>query len=201
MANKEFLDDDVFKFDDDEKEIKDEVKVVIPPNDARVEEENIVNQNNVEKVEITDKKNKETKRNTKNRKIKCDVAVKKLFSISTKNLKVLDALKKLPNNYTSESEFICQAILEKYDRETNIKATDIKSLVKDALEELVGEKYIIMKGSSDIAITNAINYVPYQQTQNPSITQESINTAIDKNEKEESKALLKGVLSIFDDDD
>ena len=127
------------------------------------------------------------KKNNTNKKEK--LAVKKLISISQKNLQVVDILKKINKDYPSESEFICQAIVEKYKRDKENSEKDLKTLVKETLEELVGEKYIILKGSSDIAISN---------NPTPSVPQLEVNNSIKVKEKEENQELLKGIMSSWD---
>ena len=83
--------------------------------------------------------------------------------------------------------------------ENEVKETDIKTLVRDALEELVGDKYIIMKGSSDVSVVNQ-GYVPNVGSV-PVINQSSINKAISNQDASENKSLLAGMLDDMDDDD
>lgn len=208
MGNKEFLDDDIFKFDEDEedlvtqKNVKTSKPIQTPPQEKVIQSKPTLEvkeiAQNPYKERYTSKK--QTPQKTQRKKpLKQDVAVKKLVSISQKNLEVVKILREISKFYPSESEFICQAIIEKYHRETEIKETDIKTLVKNALEELVGEKYIIMKGSSDVSIVNTQSYIPQQGS--AIINQSSVNEAISKQEENENKSLLAGMLDDMDDDD
>ena len=115
---------------------------------------------------------------------------KKLFSISNKYKDVNRILKDIGKTYSSESEYICKAIQEKYARDKNEETVDLKSKVKEALDELIGEKYIVIKGSENIAVgTNQ----PIQNIQTPVITQESVDTVIDEQVKEEMKDEIKNI--------
>lgn len=205
MANKQFLDDDVFKYDED-----DDSRVVSTKNKIQQElatpvEKNIIPTKPIMEVKKTNTNPYEErfnpiekkKKQQRKKPLKQDVAVKKLVSISQKNLEVVKILKEVTKTYPSESEFICQAIIEKYHRENDVKEADIKTLVKDALEELVGDKYIIMKGSQEIAISNTSGG-PVPKT---IINQDSINAAISRQEEDENKDLLAGILGDMDDDD
>ena len=240
MASKEFLDDDIFNYDDDD-EIEETGEDVVDSDNEEVEEETISNEpEEVVKEEIIeDKKDvasknplsnppkdnviqskpsieikeadknpyrerynpKKPRNNQKKKPLKSEVACKKLISISQKNIEVLNILREISKTYPSESEFICQAIIEKYKRETEIQETDIKVLVKDALEELVGEKFIIMRGTSDINVVNTNQISPGKTFSRPAIDQSSVNESITKQDIEENKSLLASVLDDMDDDD
>lgn len=135
-------------------------------------------------------KNKRTKPIKSKNNLAEKVAEKKLISISQKNIRVLDILKEIKKDYPSDSEFICQAIIEKYEREKENASKDLKTLVKECLEDLVGDKFIILKSTSDIAISN--NPVP-------NIPQQEVDNSIKNKEKKENKNLLKGIMSSWDD--
>lgn len=135
-------------------------------------------------------KNKRTKPIKSKNNLAEKVAEKKLISISQKNIRVLDILKEIKKDYPSDSEFICQAIIEKYEREKENASKDLKTLVKECLEDLVGDKFIILKSTSDIAISN--NPVP-------NIPQQEVDNSIKDKEKKENKNLLKGIMSSWDD--
>lgn len=207
MASKEFLDNNIYDYDDpDTEEIKpsvsDKSKKEIIEESPIIPSKPILEVKEIEENPYAGKYNKapsKPKAKPKKRQLKQDVAVKKLISISQKNIKVVDILKNIPDNYPSDSEYICQAIIEKYERETEFKNADIKSLVRDALEELVGEKYIIMKGSSDVQVATT-SVSTNTNISAPIIRQDSINQAISSQEESEKESLLLGILDDMDDE-
>lgn len=210
QSNKQFIDaDDVLDFDDTEVEespsvsektpIKEELKEESKPSNI-IQSKPILEVNEVEENPFTKYKKtiQPTPKKPRKKQLKQDISVKKLISISQKNIQVVEILKNLPKEYPSDSEYICQAIIEKYERENENKNADIKTLVKNALEELVGEKYIIMKGSSDIQVGQPV-YAPNNSM--PVINQSSINKAISVKDEEEKESLLLGLIDDLDDDD
>lgn len=211
MANKQFLDDDVFKFDEEEEVVTKQAPpskpIQPPPEEKVIQTKPILEVREIEdnpyreryQTQKRETNNQNRKPNQRKKPLKQEVAAKKLFSISQKNLEVVKILREISKSYPSESEFICQAIIEKYRRENEVKETDIKTLVRDALEELVGDKYIIMKGSSDVSVVNQ-GYVPNVGSV-PVINQSSINKAISNQDASENKSLLAGMLDDMDDDD
>lgn len=115
---------------------------------------------------------------------------KKLVSISEKNKQVLDILENLDKKYTSESEYICQAIIEKFERDSSKDEKSLKDSIKEVLEEMVGEKFIVMKSSSDVVIPTtspATNIQP----------KEEIPT---NNNDSDSADLIRGALDMWDEE-
>lgn len=125
----------------------------------------------------------------KKKKTDNDKAQKKLISIAEKNKKVLDILKNLDSRYSSESEYICQAIIEKYERDTTKDSKTLKESIREILEEMVGENFIIMKGSSEIQFGTAT-------TVNSPNKEPEVTPA----EEEESASLIRGALDMWDDE-
>jgi hypothetical protein len=207
-SNKEFLDDDILYDDSEADDLKSSVSEVHKSKPTVFNEKPsqvikttpVLEVKQIEQNPYAEKYNKNPSKQKKKRQLKQDIAVKKLISISQKNMKVVEILKNIPNTYPSDSEYICQAIIEKYERENKQKNTDIKSLVKDALEELVGDKYIIMKGSSDIQVTSQVTQNSNINNNGALIDQNSINKAIASYEEEEKESLLLGIIDDMDDD-
>lgn len=198
-SNKQFLDDDIYNYDDSDTNDLNNNKLS-ERHKENPSQNNIIASKPILEVKPVDEnpfsnKYKSNPKTKKKKQLKQDVAIKKLISISQKNIKVVSILKNIPKTYNSDSDYICQAIIEKYERENKIKESDIKTLVKDALEELVGDKYIIMKGSSDIQVASNNT-----TTSAPIIKQSSINQAISSKEEEEKESLLMGIIDDMDDD-
>lgn len=110
----------------------------------------------------------------------------KLISVSSKNKQVFDILKNIKKNYSSESDFICQAIIEKYEREQTGKSSNLKANIKEILEEMAGENFIIMKSSSDV-----INVPTTQKTIEPSIKEAPMT--------DNNASLIRGALDMWDE--
>lgn len=117
-----------------------------------------------------------------------DKAQKKLISISEKNKKVLEILKNLDSKYTSESEYICQAIIEKYEKDQEAHSKSLKDSIREVLEEMVGDNFIVMKSSSDINIGTPIQTSPPTQEIKENV------------EDDESASLIRGALDMWDED-
>lgn len=110
----------------------------------------------------------------------------KLISVSSKNKQVFDILKIIKKNYSSESDYICQAIIEKYEREQSGKSSNLKDNIKEILEEMAGENFIIMKGSSNV-ITAPTNIQP-QRIETP------------KKEEDNNANLIRDTFNAWDED-
>lgn len=63
---------------------------------------------------------------------------KKLINISNKNSKVLDILSKIDRN--KQSDYICQAILEKYERDKNPIPDNIDEIIEKVIIKVMGNK-------------------------------------------------------------
>lgn len=180
-TDKEFLDDNFIFSEDSEpsekiKDIKSEEPYPIKKEIPKKEKPKYKGKENV--VSVQKKKKSDSER-----------AQTKLISISAKNKKVFEILKDIKRNYPSESDFICQAIIEKYDREQAGKSSELKDVVKEILEEMIGEKFIIMKSSSDIInITNNNPIIPQKE----SIKEETSNN--------DNANLIRGVMDMWDED-
>lgn len=111
--------------------------------------------------------------------------VTKLISISEKNKKVIDILNSINKN--KQSEYICQAIIEKYERENNTN-TDIKSAVKAILEEMVGNQFIIYKANQEISIPTVPVEAPQKEYIEPNFNDD------------ESTNLILGALDNWDEE-
>lgn len=179
QTDKEFLDEKDFDFSEDyfEEDIKNQPEEPYPEDikkekPAKKEKPKYVGKTNVVSVQ---KKRQEEK------------TAKKLISISEKNKKVLEILKNL-KGYPSESDFICQAIIEKYERDIESKSVDLKDAVKKVLEEMMGENFIIMKSSSDLNIVNT----------QPTVT--PIEPQKEETNKEDTADLIRGIMDMWDDD-
>lgn len=143
--------------------------------------------NNVTKQEIN---NKDKKRNNSNK----QTSITKIFTISKKNAEALKIIEELSGQ--SFSNYICQAVIEKYHREHEKKEDmkiSLKDQVKEVLNELVGEKYIILKSSNDNVFVNTD-----KQTEN--IIEDKIELSTET-EIEKRNLLLKMASEMDDDDD
>ena len=168
-----------------DKENIDEIKVEKPKNIPTVKKQKKVKDTSHFKTKEEAEKRQSIKKIKKQ-----DETTKKLISISSKNRKVLDILKEVNKGNLSDSDYICQAIIEKYEREQSSKPQSIKDLVRQALDEMVGENYVLFKGSGDIGINVNQQYIP-QEASKVKTKQE-----LDKSEELD---LIKGALDLWDE--
>ena len=169
-TDKEFLDENSLDFEEDEINPS-PPKETLPKKDHTFKPK----KTKEEIVEIQKKKRKEE-------------STKKLISISYKNKKVLEILKNIGKEYSSDSEYICQAIMEKYEKDNSFEKREIKDAVEEILSEMIGKNYIILKSSNDVV-------------SNTNISQEKNNlTEIPKNDNDsENKNLILNSLEDWDE--
>ena len=179
-TDKEFIDDN-FIFSE-ESESSEKIKNM-KSEELSVDEETNLRKNESNKNVISVKRN---------RKPQSERAQTKLISVSAKNKKVYEILKNIRDSYASESDFICQAIIEKYDRDQIDKSTELKDTVKEILEEMVGENFIIMKSSSDIINVTNNNPIPPRE--------EIVKEEPPKSNSNANADLIRGAMDMWDDE-
>lgn len=82
---------------------------------------------------------------------------KKVFSIASKYNEVYEILQKVPN----QSEFICQAIIEKFNKKENTNNINDEMLdkkIRSILSEIITEDHIVIAHAGTLPETN-IKYV------------------------------------------
>ena len=105
------------------------------------------------------------------------------FTVSKKNKQVLDILDKVKN----KSEFICQAVIEKYNRSAsnNVDRETLRKEIKSILEEMIADDYFIVKGNiKNIEAIDSITSPPEENKEENCKEAEEINDDLENTLKQ-----------------
>lgn len=96
-----------------------------------------------------------------------------VFSISKKNYEVLDIL----NSIDNKSDYICEAIIEKYNckNSENISDKNLENKIKSIIKTMVGEDLVIIQGNakfSSVPNNVALNSDDSEKEKNEEIKEE-----------------------------
>lgn len=123
-------------------------------------------------------------------------STKKIFSVASKYEKVLDILNEVPN----QSEYICQAILEKYNgiaKSEEVSTEKIDERIKAILADMMTGHVLIATLGQELPVAQipqTQQYVP-EPPKEKAVHKPSAEVKTDNETDEETTNLIKGVLS------